>query len=66
MLAFWYGNRLADTNQYLTHGTNKQVYYKIFLHAGEIEEAPLVAILKEAAALDLQHTSKNKPRSKKK
>ena len=30
LFGFCYGNKLQDTENYLTHGTNKQVYYKIF------------------------------------
>jgi hypothetical protein len=52
LLGFWYGNRLQDAGNYLTHGTNKQIFYKIFYSADEIKEKPLVKILKEAASLD--------------
>lgn len=52
MLAFWYGNRLRDKNKFLTHGTNKQIFYNIYLSADEIKERPLKQILKEAAELD--------------
>ena len=66
MLAFWYGNRLNDEGNYLTHGTNKQVYYKIFLSADEIKQKPFVRILKEAAALDGQFApAKRKTTTKK-
>jgi hypothetical protein len=60
LLAFWYGNRLTDTGNYLTHGTNKQVYYKIFYSADEIKIKPLVKIIKEAAALDAGFAPKKK------
>lgn len=52
MLAFWYGNRLQDPNHFLTHGTNKQIFYKIYKSADDIEEEPLVRILREAVRLD--------------
>src|SRR5215218_432530 len=52
LLGFWYGNRMNDADGYLTKGTNKQVYYKIYQSADEIEEAPLVKILKEAVRID--------------
>ncbi|RTL61055.1 MAG: DUF1801 domain-containing protein [Sphingobacteriales bacterium] len=52
LLGFWYGNRLNDVDQYLTHGTNKQVFYKIYQTAEDINEAAIVKLLKEAAALD--------------
>jgi Domain of unknown function (DU1801) len=58
MLAFWYGNRLNDTEGYLTHGSNKQIFYKIFLSAGDIQVKPLVKILKEAASLDAAFSQK--------
>jgi hypothetical protein len=52
MLAFWYGNRLPDKDHYLTHGTNKQVFYKIYNSVDEINIKALNKILKEAIALD--------------
>lgn len=58
MLAFWYGNKLEDKNGYLTSGTNKQIFYKIYTSAEEIDEAALVSILKEAAELDAGFTKK--------
>ncbi len=58
LLGFWYGNRLKDKAGYLTHGTNKQIFYKIYRTADEIEEKPLVNLLKEAVALDLSFKKK--------
>ena len=52
MLAFWYGNRLADTDNFLTHGTNKQIFYKIYNTVDEINIKALTKILKEAVKLD--------------
>lgn len=52
LLGFWYGNRLKDKDGYLTHGTNKQIFYKIYQSADEIDEDSLIKILKEAAKLD--------------
>lgn len=52
LLGFWYGNRLPDKNNFLTHGTNKQIFYKIYHSSDEIKERPLKQILKEAAELD--------------
>lgn len=60
LLGFWYGNRLADKNNFLTHGTNKQIFYKIYYSADEIKERPLISILKEAAALDASFKIKKK------
>lgn len=52
LLGFWYGNKLKDVDQYLTHGTNKQIFYKIFYSAEEINEKAIVKLLKEAVRLD--------------
>jgi Domain of unknown function (DU1801) len=58
LLGFWYGNRLNDADDYLTHGTNKQIFYKIFKSAEEIDEPALVKILKEAVKLDMSWSTK--------
>jgi hypothetical protein len=52
LLGFWYGNRLDDIDNYLTHGTNKQIFYKIYKSPDEIAEDPIVKLLKEAVKLD--------------
>ena len=52
LLGFWYGNKLKDPDHYLTHGTNKQVFYKIYKSAEEIDEKAIVKLLKEAIRLD--------------
>jgi hypothetical protein len=52
LLGFWHGNKLADEDGYLTHGTNKQVYYKIFKSAEDIDEGAIRKLLKEAVVLD--------------
>ena len=52
LLGFWYGNKLNDTDQYLTHGTNKQIFYKIFKSPEEIDEIPIARLLKEALRVD--------------
>lgn len=52
MLGFWYGNKLADKDRYLSHGTNKQVFYKIYNSVDEINIKALNKVLKEAAELD--------------
>lgn len=54
LLGFWYGNRIDDVDQYLTHGTNKQIFYKIFLSPEEIDEPAIVKLLKEAIRFDEQ------------
>jgi hypothetical protein len=58
LLGFWYGNKLADTDQYLTHGTNKQIFYKIFNDVDEIQVKAIVKLLKEAVNLDNQWSTK--------
>jgi len=60
LLGFWYGNRLKDKDNYLLHGTNKQVYYKIYKTVDEIHERAIVKLLKEAARLDDQWRAKDK------
>lgn len=52
LLGFWYGNRLSDEDHYLLHGTNKQVFYKIFKDPDQIDEKAVVKLLKEAIKLD--------------
>lgn len=52
LLGFWNGNRLKDIDGYLTHGTNKQIFYKIFQTADDINEKAIVKLLKEAVKLD--------------
>lgn len=52
LLGFWYGNRLQDAGHYLSHGTNKQIFYKIYESVEEIEERPIKKLLKEAVRLD--------------
>ncbi|HXC06761.1 MAG TPA: DUF1801 domain-containing protein [Bacteroidia bacterium] len=53
LLGFWYGSKLEDVDQYLKHGSNKRVFYKIFQHAEEIDEAPIQKLLREAVKLDM-------------
>lgn len=52
LLGFWYGNKLNDADNYLTHGTNKQIFCKIFKSAEEIDENAIVKLLKEAVRVD--------------
>ncbi len=52
LLGFWYGNRLSDPDSFLSHGSNKQIFYKIYQTPEEIDENPLKSLLKEAARLD--------------
>ena len=54
LLGFWYGNKLKDADHYLTHGTNKQIFYKIFYDVEDINEKAIVKLLREAVKLDNQ------------
>ena len=62
LLGFWHGNKLKDADQYLIHGTNKQIFYKIFYTVDDINEDAIVKLLREAIQLDHQFakTSKKK------
>ena len=52
LFGFWQGNKLKDVDQFLTHGTNKQIFYKIYQTADEIDDRPIKKLLKEAIKLD--------------
>jgi hypothetical protein len=52
LLGFWYGSKLNDTDRFLTRGTNKQIFYKIYQAPEEIDEKPIKKLLKEAIKLD--------------
>lgn len=52
LLGFWYGHKLIDDDCFLSHGTNKQIFYKIYHTLEEINEAPIKKLLKEAIRLD--------------
>jgi hypothetical protein len=52
LLGFWHGHKLKDEDNYLTHGSNKQVFYKIFKTVEEIDEAAIAKLLQEAAEVD--------------
>jgi hypothetical protein len=52
LLGFWYGHRLTDGDGYLSRGTNKQVFYKIYHTPEEIDENPIKELLKQAVKLD--------------
>lgn len=54
LLGFWHGNKIKDDDYFLTRGTNKQIFYKIYHSAGEIKTKPLVKLLKRAIELDMQ------------
>src|SRR6476660_2293500 len=44
LLGFWHGNKLKDADKYLTHGTNKQIFYKIYYSVDEINEKAIVKL----------------------
>jgi hypothetical protein len=52
LFGFCQGNKLSDKDGYLIHGNNKQIYYKIFHSAGEIEIDAITVLLKQAMQLD--------------
>lgn len=52
LLGFWYGSKLEDEDQYLTHGTNKRIFYKIFESVEEIDEGAILKLLEEAVRVD--------------
>jgi hypothetical protein len=54
LLGFWYGNKLIDKDNYLIHGTNKQIFYKIFYNVEDINVKAILKLLKEAVKLDNQ------------
>lgn len=53
LFGLWYGNRLKDKSGWLTQGTNKHIFYKIFMDADEIDEKAIAQLLKEAVAVDM-------------
>jgi len=52
LLGFWYGCKLNDTDNYLIHGTIKQIFYKIFNSPKEINSRTIIKLLKEAIKID--------------
>ena len=52
LLGFWYGHKLHDADNYLTQGTNKQIFYKIYNNVEEIDVTAILKLLKEAVKLD--------------
>jgi len=57
LLGFCQGYKLSDPENYLTHGTNKQVYYKIYHSVDEINETAIISLLKEAVNCDVKFKS---------
>lgn len=52
LFGFCYGNKLIDVDAYLTHGTNKQVFYKIYHSIEDINEKAIVKLLNQAIEFD--------------
>ena len=52
LLGYWYGCKLKDVDGYLSHGTNKQIFYKIFYSPQEINSRAIIKLLKEAVKVD--------------
>lgn len=52
LLGFWQGNKLRDSDAYLTRGSNKKVFYKIYKNVEEIDEEAIKKLLLEAVNFD--------------
>lgn len=52
LFGLWHGNQLKDADTYLTKGTNKQVFYKIFYSPEDINSRAIIKLLKEAVKVD--------------
>jgi hypothetical protein len=52
LLGFWYGHKLNDPDRFLSHGANKQIFYKVYHSPEEIDEKPIKKLLREAITLD--------------
>ena len=60
LLGFWYGNKLKDQDNYLTHGKNKQIFYKIFKTPEEIDEVAIIKLLREAVVVNTFQNEQNR------
>jgi len=56
LLGFWYGNKIKDVDNYLTHGSNKKIFYKIYSSVNDINVKAIEKLLKEAAKFDATFT----------
>jgi hypothetical protein len=52
LLGFIHGNKLNDIDHYLNKGTNKKIFYKIYLSPEQIEESAIATLLTEAVRVD--------------
>ena len=59
LLGFWYGNQLKDADKYLTRGTNRKIFYKIYNSVDEIDEKAIAKLLKEAVEIDNRRFGKD-------
>jgi len=66
LLGFWYGNKLNGKENYLIHGRNKQIFYKIYQTVEEINVKAIVLLLKEAVRIDESSPTKTKTGNKRK
>lgn len=55
LLGFWQGNKLSDKDNFLSHGSNKKVFYKIYQTPGEIKAKPIKKLLREAIRIDQEN-----------
>jgi hypothetical protein len=53
LLGFWNGQQLVYKDRFLTQGTNKQIFYRIYRYVEEIDKRQIRKLLKEAVRLDL-------------
>ena len=60
LLGFWYGNKLKDKDNYLTHDTNKQIFYKIYKSPEEIDDTAIIKLLDEAVKTDVSFAKQKK------
>lgn len=60
LLGFWHGHKLMDEEGYLTRGTNKQVYYRIYKSPEEIDPEAIKKLLQEAVRVDTFNKKNNK------
>lgn len=62
LLGFWYGSKINDEDNYLVHGTNKQVYYRVYRTPEEIDADAIIKLLGEAVKFDAHHPARHRSR----
>lgn len=55
LLGFWQGNKLRDKNNYLTKGTNKKIFYKVFKKPEDINPEAIIELLEETLKIDQEY-----------